>query len=146
MFLVYLIGVIVTPIGGRFIDRRGQRFALIAAVAASMCGVAVALVPSVPVAVLGLAVCCSGIFVGQAATASQMGLFAGHAKGSAAGLYATFYYAGGAAGSFVPGWLIWSHPASFVGHWPATVGLILAVFAVAAGVAATAWPGRHTKL
>ncbi len=142
LFLVYLVGVVVTPLGGRLIDRRGQRFALIAAVVTSMTGVALALAPSIPVAVLGLAMCCSGIFVGQAATASQMGLFAGRAKGSAAGLYATFYYLGGAAGSFVPGWLIWSHPATHVGHWPATVALILAVFASAGLVAAAAWPGR----
>ncbi len=51
LFLVYLVGVVVTPIGGRFIDRRGQRFALVTAVCTSMCGVALALVPSVPVAV-----------------------------------------------------------------------------------------------
>ena len=143
LFLVYLVGVGVTPIGGRFIDRRGQRFALVAAVATSMCGLTLALVPSVAVAVIGLAVCCSGIFVGQAATASQMGLFAGRAKGSAAGLYATFYYAGGAAGSFVPGRLIWSNPHAAWGHWPATVALVLAVFASAAAVAATVWPGAN---
>ena len=144
LFLVYLVGLVVTPLGGRLIDRRGQRFAVLAAIAVSTTGVAVALVPSVPVAVFGLALCCSGIFVGQAATASAMGLAAGPAKGSAAGLYATAYYAGGAAGSFVPGWLIWSHPATVIGHWPATVGLILAVFASAAIVAA-AWPSPPSR-
>ena len=143
LFLVYLVGLVVTPIGGRFIDRRGQRFAVVAAVCMSMCGVALALLPSVTLAVVGLAICCSGIFVGQAATASYMGLAAGRAKGSAAGLYATFYYAGGAAGSYVPGRFIWSDAHATWGHWPATVTLILAVFASAAAVAAIAWPGRQ---
>ncbi len=142
LFLVYLVGLVVVPIGGRFIDRRGQRFALLAAVALSMGGLSLTLAPSVPVAVVGLAMCCSGIFVGQAATASQMGLFAGASKGSAAGLYATFYYAGGAAGSWVPGKFIWANPHFTGPHWPATVGLVLAVFLAAAAVAATAWPGR----
>ena len=145
LFLVYLVGVVVVPIGGRFIDRRGQRFALVAAVILSMGGLGLTLSPSVALAVVGLAICCSGIFVGQAATASQMGLFAGNAKGSAAGLYATFYYAGGAAGSFVPGRLIWSNEHATWGHWPATVALILAVFAAAALVAAVTWPGRSRR-
>jgi YNFM family putative membrane transporter len=145
LFLVYLVGLVVVPIGGRFIDRRGQRFALVAAVCVSMCGLTLALSPSVTLAVIGLAICCSGIFVGQAATASQMGLFAGRAKGSAAGLYATFYYAGGAAGSFAPGWLIWSHAGTNGSHWLATVCLILAVFASAGAVAAVVWPGRATE-
>ncbi len=142
LFLVYLVGLVVTPIGGRFIDRSGQRYALVAAITLSMCGLTLALVPSVTVAVIGLAMCCSGIFVGQAATASQMGLFAGPAKGSASGLYATFYYLGGAAGSFVPGRFIWSNAHSTWDHWPATVALILAVFLAAAIVAAVVWPRR----
>ncbi len=145
LFLVYLVGVVVTPFGGRLIDRRGQRFALLAAVALSMTGVTLTLAPSLPLAVAGLALCCSGIFIGQAATASQMGLFAGPAKGSAAGLYATFYYAGGAAGSSLPGKLIWHHPAVHLGHWPATVLLILTVFASAALVAALVWPDGRAR-
>ncbi len=140
LFLVYLVGVVVTPLGGRLIDRRGQRFALLVAVGTSACGVTLALVPSVPVTVVGLAICCSGIFIGQAATASQMGLFAGPAKGSAAGLYATFYYAGGALGSTLPGKFVWSW-----GGWPATVGLILLVFATAAVVSAVVWPARPRR-
>ena len=144
LFLVYLVGVVVTPFGGRMIDRRGQRFGVLLAVCVSMTGLSITLVPSLPVAVAGLALTCSGVFVSQAATASAMGLAAGKAKGSAAGLYATFYYAGGACGSFLPGWLIWSRPATNHVHWLETVGLILVVFATAAVVAAIEWPGRRT--
>ena len=135
LFLVYLVGVVVTPLGGRFIDRRGQRSAALTAMAVSPVGLLLALAPSVPVAVAGLAVCCSGVFVGQSATASYMGLSAGRGKGSAAGLYATAYYAGGALGSYVPGRFVWSW-----GGWPATVGLTLLVLGSAAVVVGTVWP------
>ena len=138
LFLVYIVGIVVTPFGGRLIDRRGQRFGVLLAIGTSMAGLGLMLIPSLPLVVAGLALTCSGVFVGQAATASAMGLAAGKAKGSAAGLYATFYYAGGACGSFVPGWTTWPW-----GRWPATVGLILAVFAAAAVVAATTWSVRR---
>ena len=109
-----------------------------------MTGLLVTLTPSVPVVVAGLALTCSGVFVAQAATASAMGLAAGPAKGSAAGLYATFYYAGGACGSFVPGLLIWSRPATNHAHW---IGDgrpdRLRVRRRPPPVAATAWPPRR---
>jgi YNFM family putative membrane transporter len=133
LFLVYLVGVVVTPIGGRFIDRRGQRHAMLVALTLAMVGILLTLIPSLIAVMAGLALCSSGIFVCQAATASHMGLVAGKARASASGLYASFYYAGGAAGAFIPG-LFWK-----LGGWPATVGFIVVVLMVTAGIAGRAW-------
>lgn len=135
LFLVYLVGVVVTPIGGRFIDRRGQRHAMLGALALAMAGILLTLIPSLLAVMAGLALCSSGIFICQSATASHMGIVAGKARASASGLYASFYYAGGAAGAFIPG-LFWK-----LGGWPATVGFIVVVLTITAFIAAHAWQG-----
>jgi MFS transporter, YNFM family, putative membrane transport protein len=137
LFLVYLLGCVVTPIGGRYIDRYGHRNALRVAISAMAAGLALTLVPSLPVVIAGLAICSSGAFVCQSAAASYMGLAAGKARASASGLYASFYYLGGAAGAFVPG-LFWK-----LGGWPATVGFLAAILLVTSAIATFAWPPRE---
>ncbi|HEY2585583.1 MAG TPA: MFS transporter [Tepidisphaeraceae bacterium] len=136
LFLVYLLGVVVTPIGGRYIDRFGQRDALRVAIGAVAAGLALTLAPSLPFVILGLALSSSGVFICQSATASYMGLAAGKARASASGLYASFYYLGGAAGAFVPG-LFWK-----LGGWPATVGFLGAILLVTGATATFCWTGR----
>jgi predicted MFS family arabinose efflux permease len=133
LFLVYLLGVVVTPIGGRLIDRYGHRRCLLIALAAAAAGLACTLVASLTAVVVGLALCSAAIFVCQAATASYMGLIAGKARASAAGLYASFYYLGGAAGAFLPG-LFWH-----LGGWHATVGFLTGMLLLTATIAATCW-------
>jgi YNFM family putative membrane transporter len=133
LFLVYLVGVVVTPIGGRFIDHRGQRHAMLVALGLATAGILLTLVPSLLAVMAGLSLCSSGIFVCQTATASHMGLVAGKARASASGLYASFYYAGGAAGAFIPG-LFWK-----LGGWPATVGFIVVVLMVTAAIVGKLW-------
>jgi predicted MFS family arabinose efflux permease len=133
LFLVYLVGVVVTPFAGPFIDRVGHRAAFVASALASAGGVAMTLVPSLLVVVAGLAICSTAIFVCQAAAASYLGHVAGRAKASAAGLYTTFYYAGGTLGAAVPA-LAWR-----AGGWPACVGLICAALVAAAAVALVFW-------
>jgi MFS family permease len=133
LFLVYLLGVIVTPISGQYIDRFGQRSSLLVAIGAVALGLVLTLVPSLPAVIVGLAICSSGVFVCQSATASYMGLAAGTARASASGLYASFYYLGGAAGAFVPG-LFWN-----IGGWPATVAFLLLVLGLTAATATLGW-------
>jgi predicted MFS family arabinose efflux permease len=133
LFLVYLLGVVVTPIGGRLIDRFGHRRSLLIALAVAGVGLGLTLGSSLAVVVVGLALCSAAIFVCQAATASYMGWVAGKARASAAGLYATFYYLGGAAGAFLPG-LFWHW-----GGWHATVGFLVAIVLMTAGIASICW-------
>ncbi len=115
IFFVYLIGAVVTPAAGRAIDRYGNRAALSVAIAAGAGGVALTLVPKLYAVVAGLAVCCTGVFVAQAAASSYIGVAARTNRALAVGLYVTFYYAGGSAGGAFPG-LLWSR-----GGWPACV-------------------------
>jgi len=133
LFLVYLIGVVVTPVAGRWIDRWGHRRALVIASLVAAAGVGLTLVHSLLMVIVGLAVCSTAIFICQAAAASYLGHVAGHAKASAAGLYTTFYYLGGTLGAAVPA-LAWS-----AGGWPACVVLIGMTLLIASMLALTMW-------
>jgi predicted MFS family arabinose efflux permease len=121
LFAVYLVGAVITPRAGRVIDRMGHRFALVAAFTGGAAGVALTLIHSLPVVLLGLTLACSGVFVANSAGSSYVGSAATEARAAAVGLYVTFYYVGGSAGSAIPGQL-WAHPT-----WPACVALIVAV-------------------
>jgi predicted MFS family arabinose efflux permease len=138
LFMVYLVGVVVTPVAGGWIDRVGHRTALVAAALASAAGVGLTLVHSLPLVLAGLAIASTGVFICQSAAASYLGHMAGHAKASAAGLYTTFYYAGGTLGAAIPAFA-WA-----AGGWTACVELIVAVLIVGSGLALAFWQSVHT--
>jgi len=138
LFFVYLVGVVATPVCGRWIERLGHRQSLILSALAAAAGVALTLWPSLPAVLVGLALCSTGVFVCQSAATSYLGHIAPRARSSAAGLYTTFYYAGGTAGAAIPAFA-WS-----VGGWNACVVLICAVLLLDAIVALTFWrPLQH---
>lgn len=134
LFVVYLVGLIVTPLAGIGIGRAGSRPVLIVAVMASMIGVLLTLLHSLPLIVLGLILCSSGVFVCQSASTSyiQTAAAAG-GRSSAAGLYVACYYAGGSVSGVLPGFF-WRF-----GGWTACVVLVLAVQAITIAVAAFGW-------
>jgi YNFM family putative membrane transporter len=99
IFLVYLLGAVITPQSGRFLDRFGFRHTTVVYCAMMIAGLLLTLVKSLPVVIVGLAVFSSGVFVAQAAATVQTGAIAGRARSSAAGLYVAFYYLGGSAGA-----------------------------------------------
>ena len=133
VFAVYLIGAAVTPSAGRLIDRVGYRRALIGAVGVSAAGILLTLIPRLPVIIAGLTLLASGVFACQAAASTQVGRAAGDARSSAAGLYLTLYYFGGAVGSAVPG-LLWHHFG-----WPGCVAFVLLMQGTMAWIAFTRW-------
>jgi MFS family permease len=133
IFFVYLLGVIMTPAAGKWIDRVGYRMALVAAITTACLGVLLTLSSTLSMVILGLAICSSGVFICQSAATSYVGVVAGRARSSAAGLYLSFYYVGGSVGGVLPG-LLWS-----VGGWPACVALIVAVQLLTVGIAVTFW-------
>lgn len=135
LFLVYLVGVVVTPVAGRWIDHLGHRTAYIISGIATALGVAMTLIHWLPMVIAGLALCSSGVFICQSAAASYLGRVAGRARSSAAGLYSTFYYLGGTAGATIPA-LAWK-----AGGWPACVGVTIAVLGCAIVIAALFWRG-----
>jgi MFS transporter, YNFM family, putative membrane transport protein len=132
IFFVYLVGVAVTPVAGRLIDRLGPRSTALIAVGASACGVLLTLVPSVPFVVAGLAVMSTGVFAAQASSQAHIGMVVAERRSIAAALYLTVYYLLGGLGAVLPA-AVWSR-----GGWPATVALIVAV-QLGSGLMAAIW-------
>jgi len=104
IFFVYLLGVVITPQSGRFLDRFGFRHTAVLYCVMMIAGLLLTLVKSLPVVIVGLAIFSSGVFIAQAAGTVQTGAIAGRARSSAAGLYVTFYYFGGTAGATLTGY------------------------------------------
>jgi MFS family permease len=124
---------VVTPTAGKWIDRRGHRFALVTAFCGGAAGITLTLIHSLPVIVLGLALCCTSVFIANSSGSSYVGSAAQEDRAAAVGLYVTFYYLGGSAGSAVPGHF-WS-----TGGWPACVALIVAVQLLTISLALAFW-------
>ena len=120
IFFVYLLGCVVTPLAGRFLDRHGFRRTTFLSVGMCLGGLLLTLAHSLAPVIAGLAIFSSGIFVSQSAATVLMGQVAGRARSAAAGLYVTFYYAGGSAGASLTAWF-WLKDG-----WPACVGLFAA--------------------
>ena len=141
VFLVYLVGGVITPVAGRWIDRLGYRNALVGATAVGIIGVLLTLANSLWIVVAGLAVFSSACFITQASANSHIGRVVEHSHALAAGLYASFYYVGGGTGSSVPAWL-WE-----IGGWNGCVALVVLVQLISATIAWFFWTrnGRQTK-
>src|SRR2546423_9198688 len=122
IFGVYLVGVVVTPICGRWIEHFGHRRSMIASALVAAAGAALTLVHSLPVIVVGLALCSTSVFVMQAAASSYLGHIAGKARSAAAGLYSTFYYGGGTLGATLPA-AVWK-----IGGFKACFSLVVCSF------------------
>lgn len=105
IFCVYLLGLVVTPLSGRFLDRSGFRPTAVLALVFAVSGLALTLSSHLALVVVGLALFSSGSFIYQAAATVQTGINAGRARSSAAGLYVTLYYVGGSVGATVLGWI-----------------------------------------
>jgi MFS transporter, YNFM family, putative membrane transport protein len=133
VFFVYLLGVVVTPLAGKWLDRLGYSTILVIALAFASTGVLLTLVPKLGIVILGLAICASGIFVSQTAANSYIGTATEQSRSAAAGLYVGCYYAGGSVGAVVPG-LIWP-----IGGWSGCVFLIVILQLVTAGLALIFW-------
>ncbi|MBI5084399.1 MAG: MFS transporter, partial [Acidobacteria bacterium] len=121
VFGVFLVGALVTPFAGHWIDRLGNRISIVLAFSAGIAGSALTLIPSLFAVMAGLTLICTGVFVAQSAATSYIGKVSTEGKAAAVGLYVMFYYAGGSAGGAIPG-LLWAW-----GGWTACVALIAAV-------------------
>ncbi len=133
IFVTYLVGAAVTPLAGRWLDRFGSQRTLMAAAVFGMSGVLLTIKPQLWAVGAGLAICCTGVFIGQAAISSSIGRCASDHRALAVGLYATFYYLGGSAGATAPAWA-WS-----IGGWTACVALVILAQAATFGIARWCW-------
>lgn len=129
IFFVYLFGVIVTPLSGRFLDHYGFRCTSLMYCAMMVSGLLLTLIRSLPAVVVGLALFSSGVFIAQAAATVQTGAIAGRARSSAAGLYVTFYYLGGSLGATITGWF-WEWEG-----WKGCVALLCVMSVISLGLA-----------
>jgi predicted MFS family arabinose efflux permease len=133
LFIVYLLGAVVTPFSGAWVDRYGHRAGLGSAMGIGGAGALLTLVPWLPAIVAGLALCATGVFVAQATTSGYIGAVTTQDRALAVGMYSTLYYAGGSAGGALPA-LVWTR-----GGWPACVALVIAVQAIGTAIAFTQW-------
>ena len=139
LFFVYLVGLVVTPAAGYVITRVGLRAGIGGAMACAMTGVLLTLAPSLAVEIAGLALLCSGVFIAQTASSTHLRVAApAGTRVTAAGLYITFYYLGGAAAGVIPG-AFWA-----LGGWPACVGFIVTMQAVGLAIALIGWRTPQT--
>lgn len=134
LFFVYLVGLVVTPAAGFLITRVGLRTGIAGSIMCSMAGVALTLVHSLPVVVIGLTALSSGVFIAQTASQSHLRVAAPPgARVTAAGIYFTCYYLGGTAAGVVPG-AFWA-----LGKWPACVGFIILMQMIGLTIALIGW-------
>jgi len=133
VFVVYLVGAVVTPLSGRWVDRYGHRAGIGSAMAIGGAGALLTLAPSLPAIIAGLALCATGVFVAQATTSSYIGAVTTKDRALAVGMYSTFYYAGGSTGAALPS-ALWTF-----GGWPACVALVVLVQCAGVVIALTQW-------
>ena len=133
VFTVYLLGVFVTPMAGRHIERWGFMRSMLGALAVSTAGLMLTLLPSVFWVVAGLAICSTGVFLCQSATISSIAKSVTEGRSLATGIYYMSYYCGGAAGSWLAG-------LAYVGWgWSGSVATIAVFQGMAAAIVAVVW-------
>lgn len=134
LFAVYLCGLLSTVAAGLVLGHIGLRNGMLDAIGLCLTGVALTLVPSLPVVAIGLAAAASGVFIAQTCANSFLREAApGGRRVSAAGMYICSYYAGGTVGGVLPG-MFWRH-----GGWYACVGLISSFLVLAGLLALLGW-------
>jgi len=141
LFVVYLVGLIVTPAAGYLIRHVGLRMGVAGAIVVSMLGVLLTLSHWLVWVICGLALLCTGVFISQASATSFLREAApAGGRVSAAGLYICCYYIGGTVAGVVPSYL-WA-----IGKWPACVGFILALQVTTLAMALVGWRERGAEL
>lgn len=134
LFSVYVFGLVATLAAGTVLTRFGLRTGMVTAVAISIGGVLLTLIPSLVAVAVGLSLASSGVFIAQTCANSFLRDAApAGSRVSAAGMYVCFYYVGGTVGGVVPG-LLWS-----AGGWSGCVTLICVLLAIAALLAFFGW-------
>ncbi len=129
VFSVYLLGVVITPMTGRFIFRLGFLRSVLVSLTISATGLLLTLAPSLVAVIIGLAVCSSGVFICQSATISHIAANVKEGRSLATGIYYLSYYAGGAFATYLAG-------VAYEGwHWGGSVFTIIVFQLLAAAIA-----------
>jgi len=136
IFLVYLVGTVLSPMVGWAITRFGRRNFVVGVVAVWMIGILLTLASPLWLIIVGVAICAGAGLLTQAISTGYVAVGAERGASSAVGLYVSSFYVGGSAGAAL-GALAW-----IAGGWPACVALVLGMLAIMGAVVWGLWtPG-----
>jgi predicted MFS family arabinose efflux permease len=134
LFVVYLVGLVATPLAGALLPRVGLRTGITGSILLSLAGVLLTLVPSLSVVVAGLALCCTGVFISQSCATSFLREAAPEAsRASAVGMYVACYYIGGTVAGVAPS-LVWK-----LGGWTACAAMVAIIDVISIVIARRGW-------
>lgn len=134
LFVVYLVGLVVTPVAGALLPRVGLRAGITGSILLALVGVLITLAHSLALVIAGLALCCTGVFISQSCATSFLREAAAEAtRASAVGMYVACYYIGGTVAGVVPS-MVWN-----LGGWTACVALVAAVDVLSIVIARRGW-------
>ena len=136
IFVVYLVGSVLTPWIGWAVTRFGRRRFMVWVIALWVAGIALTMAPSLPLIILGLAVSAGCGLICQAISTGYVTITAKAGRSSAVGLYVTSFYIGGSFGAALGG-LAWT-----LAGWPACVALVVVMLLIMAGIVYFAWARR----
>ena len=108
IFVVYLLGAMITPPAARLAIRFGRRRTVLLAGLVAAVGVLLTLTHSLGLIILGLSMLAVGVFTEQMISINYVAIAGERARSTAVGLFVTCYYLGGAIGGIAPA-SIWSH-------------------------------------
>ena len=137
IFVVYLVGVMTTPLAGRLVRRFGRRRLVLGVLGIWICGLLLTLTGSLAVIIVGLAIGAGCGFIVQTAATASVAVSAQRARSSAVGLYVTCYYIGGSLGAVLPGYA-WNRAG-----WPGCVAVVAVMLLLLATIVLRFWREQH---
>ncbi len=134
LFVVYLVGLVATPLAGALLPRVGLRSGITGSILLSLAGVLLTLMHSLPVVIVGLALCCTGVFISQSCATSFLREAASEStRASAVGMYVACYYIGGTVAGVAPS-LVWK-----LGGWTACATMVAVIDVISIVIARRGW-------
>lgn len=124
LYLVYVMGIFMGPMAGKFSNRYGGGTTLLIGSVILAISLLLLLTPLSGVVLIGLLGVCTGFFAVHAAAVGTLNQKLSHGQGRANALYVLFYYIGGWVGMTLAGFVYqWQ-------GWSAVIALCLIVLAV----------------
>jgi len=125
-YFVFLPSILLTPLAGRLVARRGARAALWTGLATAAVGLPLLGANTLPLVLAGMVLMGVGTFFAQAVATGFVSRAAGADRAAAGGIYLASYFSGGLIGTALIGRLF-----DLVG-WPAALSAVGIALAVAA--------------
>lgn len=137
VFLAYLAGTVTSPIAGRLAGRYGRKIVMLVSDAIALASLALLLIPSIWMIVLGLIVFTGAFFASHSTASGWAGAHPKRGRAQSTALYNLSYYIGSSIFGFIGGLFFQSL------GWPALVGMVGGIILVASIVALVVLPLKH---